>query len=179
VRVHRARERPASARRHGIPLTTPERTLLDLAAVLPQRELDRAVEQAKVLHLTTRAALLRCPSRRGIRALERALADEPRLTRSEAEQRLLELLRAADLPPPRTNVRVHGHEVDLLWPRERLIVEVDGFAFHSTREAFERDRRRDAALQARGYRVLRLTWRQIVHEPQLVVARVATLLAIP
>jgi very-short-patch-repair endonuclease len=90
---------------------------------------------------------------------------EPRLTRSEAERRLLELSRDARLPEPETNATVLGYEVDFLWREQRLIVEVDGFAFHSTRAAFERDRRRDALLQDAGFRVLRVTWGQIADEP--------------
>ncbi len=73
-------------------------------------------------------------------------------------------------------MRVHGYEVDLLWREQRLIVEVDGYAFHSGRAAFERDRRRDVALQAAGYRVVRVTWRQMTREPHAVVAMLATLL---
>jgi very-short-patch-repair endonuclease len=99
--------------------------------------------------------------------------DEPTLTRSEAEERLLALVRAARLPAPACNVRVRPYEVDFLWRAERLIVEVDGYAFHSTRAAFERDRRRDADLQARGFSVMRVTWRQLAHEPEAVVARLA------
>jgi very-short-patch-repair endonuclease len=72
-----------------------------------------------------------------------------------------------------TNVRVGGYEVDALWPAERLIVEVDGFAFHSARSSFESDRKRDAELTAAGYRVIRVTWRQLVEEPEAVVARLA------
>ena len=72
-----------------------------------------------------------------------------------------------------TNTRVAGHEVDLFWPANGLIVEVDGFAYHRTRVAFERDRRRDADLQACGHRVLRLTWRRITEEPHAVVALMA------
>ena len=64
----------------------------------------------------------------------------------------------------------------MLWRAERLVAEVDGYAFHSTRSAFERDRARDADLQARGLRVLRFTWRQIVDQPAVVVARVTQLL---
>ncbi len=86
---------------------------------------------------------------------------------------MLELIRAARLPAPRTNAHVNGYEVDLLWPEQRLIVEVDGFAFHSTRKAFERDRARDAQLQAAGYRVLRITWRQIQDEPEALIATLA------
>lgn len=83
------------------------------------------------------------------------------------------------LPRPEANAMVGRYEVDMLWRRQRLIVEVDGYAFHSGRAAFERDRRRDAALQAAGYRVVRFTWRQITLEPHAVVARLATLLNAP
>jgi very-short-patch-repair endonuclease len=110
-------------------------------------------------------------------ALRAVLQQEPSLTRSEAERRLLALIRAARLPPPRTNVRVGGFEVDMLWPAERLVVEIDGFAFHGGCAAFERDRRRDAQLLARGYRVLRITWRQLTREPHAVVATIAAALA--
>ena len=80
--------------------------------------------------------------------------------------------------PRYANVRVAGHEVDVLWPDAKLVVEVDGYAFHSTRAAFERDRRRDGELQAAGYRVLRLTWRQLADEPEAVVASLARTLAL-
>ena len=91
------------------------------------------------------------------------LQHEPSLTRSEAEIAFLELVRSAGLPAPETNVNVVGHEVDFLWREQKLIVEVDGFAYHSSREAFERDRRRDARLQAAGFRVIRFTYLQIVN----------------
>jgi very-short-patch-repair endonuclease len=103
--------------------------------------------------------------------------EQPQMTRSEAERRLLTLIERAALPRPRTNTRVGRYEVDALWPETRLIVEVDGFAFHGTRAAFERDRRRDADLTAMGFRVVRVTWRQLVDEPHLVVARLAGALA--
>ena len=72
---------------------------------------------------------------------------------------------------------VPGHEVDLLWQAERLVVEVDGFAFHGHRVAFEADRRRDATLVAAGYRVIRVTWRQLTEEPLAVVATLSAALA--
>ena len=75
-----------------------------------------------------------------------------------------------------TNRRVAGWEVDAFWPRHRLVVEVDGYAYHGNRAAFERDRRKDAALVAAGYRVVRVTWRQIADEPHVVVALLARLL---
>lgn len=167
----------------GIPVTAPGRTLLDLATQLPRRDLARAVEQAEILGLVQGdwldALLIRNPRHRGaaaLRAVTRA-AEAPAMTRSEAERRLLELVRAARLPPPRTNQRIHGHEVDFLWPRQRLIAEVDGFAFHSSRSSFERDRRRDAHLIANGHRVIRITWRQLTMEPESVVALLARALA--
>lgn len=77
---------------------------------------------------------------------------------------------------PRTNARVTGREVDFLWERERLVVEVDGWAWHSSRNRFENDRQRDAALAAAGYTVLRITWRRIKDEPLAVVAQIAFML---
>jgi very-short-patch-repair endonuclease len=102
----------------------------------------------------------------------------PPLTRSEAERRFLELVRAAQLPPPEVNVRVGRHEVDFLWREPGVVVEVDGFDFHSSRAAFERDRLRDTELGALGYRVMRVTWRQIVHCPHAMLVRIAQALAV-
>lgn len=169
LQIHRSRSLDAAVH-NGLPLTTPARTLHDLAPLLPQRELDRAVEETVIRGLARLEELTTRP------ALRRATIVEPQLTRSEAERRLQELIRAARLPRPQTNTRVAGWEVDALWPAHKLIVEVDGFAFHGTRAAFERDRRKDAALTAAGYRVVRITWRQIVDEPHAVVALLARLL---
>jgi very-short-patch-repair endonuclease len=164
-------------------VSTPARTLLDLATVTSADDLARAVEEARVLRLVTdaglRALLARHPRRAGTRALLHALAGEPRMTRSEAERRLLALIRRAGLPLPETNVRVLGDEVDVLWRRQRLVVEIDGFGVHGTRAAFERDRARDARMMAAGYRVLRVTWRQLEDEPEKVVALLAGVLAQP
>ena len=179
VHVHRvSRLHPSDARsRHGIPTTSPARTLLDLATQTPQRDLDRAVNEARVTKLASDTSLneqfSRYPRHRGKAALKRALQHEPAFTRREAERRLLELIRAARLPEPRTNAHVNGYEVDMLWPDQRLIVEVDSYTFHSSRAAFERDRRRDARHQAAGYRILRVTWRQIAHETTELVAILA------
>ncbi len=154
----------------GIPITTPARTLYDLAGVLDGRGLERALAEALALRLTTPQELRRLLARhpRGPGSPElRALLDrgEPARTRSEAEERLLDLVRRGKLPEPEVNVRVAGHQVDLLWRKQRLVVEVDGFAFHSSQLAFERDRRRDAELMAAGLRVMRVTWRRLQEEP--------------
>lgn len=180
IRVHRTTIHPADARtKHGIPVTSPARTLLDLAATV---EPARALNEAHVLRLVTDLSLdeqfSRYPRHRGTRALREATRPEPTLTRSEAERRALELIRRARLPEPATNVKVSGYEVDLLWRAERLIVEVDGYAFHSMRRSFEHDRRRDADLITSGYTVMRVTWRQIEREPEATAATLATALSL-
>jgi very-short-patch-repair endonuclease len=185
IRVHRIRhlDRRETRKLGGIPITSPARTILDLAAVVRRRELERAMAEAYARPLARRSELTsllaRRSSRPGTRAL-RALLDDgtPALTRSEAEERLLALIRSAELPAPETNIRIGRHEVDLVWRDQRLIVEVDGFRFHSSRSAFERDRRRDAELGTLGFRVMRVTWRQIVDEPEALIARLATALAV-
>jgi len=161
---------------HGIPLTSPARTLLDSASQLPTRELAAAVEQAQVKRLVTkhdlRATLDRAPSRAGAPAL-RALVDEPAFTRSEAERRLVALLRAAKLPPPAFNHVIEGLEVDAVWRVERVVLEFDSYEFHASRSAFERDRRRDSVLTRAGYLVLRTTWHELSAQPYALVARIA------
>src|SRR5262245_7378822 len=111
----------------------------------------------------------------GMPALRSLLGSESEkaFTRSEAEDRFLALIRKAQLTVPETNVRLRGHEVDFLWRHERVVVEVDGFAFHSSRRSFENDRWRDAAMTKSGMTVLRVTWRQIVQEPEATLGLVA------
>jgi very-short-patch-repair endonuclease len=169
LKVHRSSSLTAAVHL-GLPLTTVPRTLHDLAPVLSGYELERAVEEAVIRGLATPEELTTRP------ALRRAAIEEPQITRSEAERRLRRLIKAARLPRAATNVKVAGWEVDAFWPRERLVVEIDGFAYHGNRAAFERDRRKDAALVAAGYRVVRITWRQLVDEPHAVVALLARLL---
>jgi very-short-patch-repair endonuclease len=183
VRAHRA-PLPESdvTTRHGLRVTTPARTMLDVASSMPERALDRLVEEAQVQCLVTRdelvAAVAGGAGRHGVRKLAAVVgsADEPAFTRSEAERRLVELVRAAGLPQPRTNARVAGLEVDAVWTQQRLVVEVDGWTYHRTRAAFERDRSRDARLLIAGYRVYRITWRQLTREPERVIAMLGALL---
>ena len=183
IRVHRVRHLHPSdiTRRHDLPVTSPARTLLDLATILPPRELSRAINEAELQRRITpdslNAQFQRYPNHRGTAALRQDTNTDPARTRSEAERRMLELIRAARLPTPEANVQVAGYEVDLLWRPQRLIVEVDGFAFHSTRVAFERDRLRDADLLAAGYRVIRITWRRLTRQPEAVVASLAVALS--
>ena len=90
---------------------------------------------------------------------------------------MLDLIRQAELPTPQTNVRVEGYEVDLVWHPQRLVAEFDSWAFHSIRSSFEQDRRRDQRLVAAGWRIVRITWRQMTAQPEAVVATLATALA--
>ncbi|HEX8101132.1 MAG TPA: DUF559 domain-containing protein [Solirubrobacteraceae bacterium] len=179
VVVHQAPlPREDTTTRHAIPVTTPTRTILDLAAHAPTRDLENALAQAQVLRLINVDHLReRAQNRRGAAALRALLDDGPAFTRSEAERRLLQLIARAGLPKPRTNIWIAGHEVDTVWLSQKLVAEVDGFAFHAHRAAFERDRARDADLMAAGYRVLRFTWRQITRTPEAVAIRLANALA--
>jgi very-short-patch-repair endonuclease len=165
----------------GIPVTSPARTLLDLAAMLTTRELSDALEQAQIKRLVTKqevvATIDRSPRRPGAAALRVAGRDSA-FTRSQAERRLVFLLRAAKLPPPAFNARVEGFEVDALWWHERVVLEFDSYAFHATRVAFERDRRRTAALQRARYVVLRTTWNELTEASHALVARTAEALAL-
>jgi len=86
------------------------------------------------------------------------------------------LMNAAGLPVPVANAKVAGYTADFLWREQRVIVEVDGYQFHGHRAAFERDRRKDMALSAAGYRVIRITWWQLRDEPFAVVAHIARML---
>jgi very-short-patch-repair endonuclease len=169
----------------AIPITTPARTLYDLAATVRERELERALAEAFALGLIRRPQLLvlldRHTRRPGANRLRDLLDGDSRaaLTRSEAEERFLALTRKAGLHDPDANATVAGIEVDFVWRPERLVVEIDGHAFHSSDQRFENDRRRDAVLVAAGLRVMRVTWRQIVNEPEALLVRLAQALARP
>lgn len=170
------------ARHHGIPVTAVARTLLDLAEVVSVDQLRRAFEQAERLQVLSLGALHaacdRSPGRRGLRALGTLLAEghDPVELRSELERRFVALCGEANLPPPALNAMAAGHEVDALWPRQRLIVELDGYRFHRGRAAFERDRARDVDLHLAGYRVLRITSRRLDRDGAAVASAVWSLL---
>lgn len=184
IALHRVRRLHPDdrARREKVPVTSVPRTLLDLAEVLRSRELARAFEEAERLRLLDLRAIdalvQRSRGRRGLRPLRHLLADLAPAppVRSELERRFLELRHKHDLPAPAVNALVAGYEVDMVWRHERLVVELDGHAFHHTRAAFERDRRRDAALALAGYRVVRFTWLRIAREPAAVADVVKRLL---
>jgi very-short-patch-repair endonuclease len=158
------------------------RTLVDFAEQASTAELERALNEARVLHHISDTALARAIRRagrhHGAAKLAALLRQErgPGITRKEMERIFLGLIRRARLPLPETNADVLGRERDFYWPEHRLVVETDGWETHSTRAAFEDDRRRDAELTAAGYRVLRFTWRQITEEPEATIAILATAL---
>ena len=161
-----------------LPVTSPARTMLDIAAALPERDIEYVLEEGLAKRLLTEGAVAEVVARAGrhpgARRLARVLATRTgTLTESGAQRQLLELIRQSDLPMPQTERPLLGYRVDLLWPDLRLVVEVDGYQFHGTRGAFERDRSRDARLQAAGYLVIRFTARQIEHQPLAVLAQLA------
>jgi very-short-patch-repair endonuclease len=166
--------------RDGIPVTTVPRTLLDLATVVSTSQLERAVNEAEIRGLADPLSLpvlfARYPGRPGITALRRILGEPAVLIRSELEARFRRFLRKHRLPPPAWNVVVAGMECDCVWHERRLIVELDGRTPHDTALAFERDRARDRALIAAGWRVVRITWRQLRDQPGRVAADMRKLL---
>ncbi len=180
LRVHRVETLAARdlADKRGIPVTSPARAIVDFAATANSDELEHALTEAYANSLTDErrilAAIERVPNHAGV-ALLRAIIRQPggpQRTRSGGEQAMLRLIRGAGLPAPRTNYPVAGFSADFCWPDQRLIVEVDGYPFHSARAAFERDHRRDIVHKNAGYEVLRFTARQLEQEPLLVVAAI-------
>jgi very-short-patch-repair endonuclease/predicted transcriptional regulator of viral defense system len=160
----------------GIPITTVARTLLDLAAILDRQRLAKAINEAEVRGLSDRlslpALLERYPHRRGTRSLRAILADHRiglDIPRKDLEIEFLSLIDRRRLPRPEVNAWLtfgdRSFEVDCLWRAARLIVELDGRAVHGTAAAFEADRERDRLLLANGWRVMRVTWRQLMNDP--------------
>jgi uncharacterized protein DUF559 len=172
----------------GIPVTTVPRTLLDLAAVLPAHQVERAANEAQYQGHASRLSLAdmvdRYPRRQGIKTI-RAVLDQLQIgttiTRSELESRFLDFLRTTGLPLPSLNAWLHLRdrwiECDCVWQDQRLVVELDGHAAHHTRAAFERDRARDRALTTNGWRTVRVTWRQLHQEPEALAADLRKILS--
>jgi very-short-patch-repair endonuclease len=160
--IHRSRTLgpQSTAFTAGVRATTAARTLTDLRPGIGRELHDRATRRALDLGLISR---------------DPAISDTA-LTRSELERTFIRLLRRHRLPQPVVNARIGRYEVDFLWREQRLVVETDGFRYHGTRDAFERDRKRDADLQARGYRVLRVTHKQLRDSPRKVARSVNGLL---
>jgi len=171
-------------RRHGLTVTSPPRTILDLSFLLDEDELEAVAAEAAYWKLASdaelRAQVESNQGRRGVARLRRAidLPGGPRRTRSPAERKMLCLLRQASVTGFETNARIHGYEVDLLWREQRLAIEIDGYDAHSGRVAFERDRLKVATLNANGVTVMPITGRQIRDDRAGVLARLRSALAI-
>ena len=159
----------------GIPTTSVARTIVDLAGVVTRRELERALEQADHQHVLDVAAIGEVLSRiarpRGVRTLRALLkASLPQtVTRAEHEEAFLRLAARYDLPPFIMNqpVALGGGRyavIDVLFPIQRVALELDTYATHGTPLAFARDRRRDAELSALGYHPMRLTYADTTNE---------------
>lgn len=185
LRFHRAHLPPDEITIHaGIPITTVPRTLFDLAAVLSQRQLERAINEAEVLRLWDELSLdqllHRYPRHKGSRAVRAALHQRragATVTKSELEEMFLRLVDDAGLPRPEINVHVEGFEVDAVWRGARLVVELDGRDTHGTAASFERDRERDRVLVVAAWRPVRITYRQMRDTPRAVQTDMRRLLA--
>ena len=179
IRLHRSRSLDArdTTSHQGIPITSVPRTVLDLAATVSSDRLKRALAQAQRLqvydHRAITDVIARSNGHRGTGVLAKATSrNDPKWTRNDYEAWFLALVREAGLPEPLVNESLAAPDhppivPDFCWPTYRLVVETDGWETHRTRAAFEADRRRDAALQAEGWRVLRFTY----HEPRATIQR--------
>lgn len=166
----------------GIPVTAVPRTLLDLAATVRFDRLERVIERADELRLFDLGPvddlLARSAGHSGLGPLRRAISlyTPPAFTRSNLERRFLGLVEAAGLPRPSTGFNELGYELDFYWPQERFAVELDTFATHGTREAFERDRLRQEDLKLAGIEIVRVTGRRLERESPQVIERLRRLL---
>ena len=181
IRVHRVERIPAidRCRRRGIPVTSPIRTLIDLALCLTAAELERSINDADKLGLVDPDALMRAvelrPHRRGVGALRAVLGkDTFALTDSDLERSFLRLVHGAGLPTPLTQRWVNGFRVDFFWPELDLIVETDGLRYHRTPHQQSKDRARDQRHAAAGLVVLRFTHFQVAFEADRVKAILRT-----
>jgi very-short-patch-repair endonuclease len=180
IRIHQTRSLDAAdvTILHGVPVTTVARTLVDLAGAVPHDQLVRAGKQAERQRIFDLNAVEEPMARTrgrigpGHRALREAIAEcaafAGDVTRSALEEAFLRLVRRHGLPWPSTNALVEGLEGDAVWRTERVAVELDGWQDHRTRHAFQRDRERDAALTAAGWRVVRFTHHDVTRRPDRV-----------
>jgi very-short-patch-repair endonuclease len=164
----------------GIPITTVPATLVSLAAILPEEVLGRACHDAGVKYGTTpgqvRTLLERRPNQSGAGKLRRIMEGDDPITIGKLERGFLNLLRRAGLPLPVTNRRAGSRRVDCRWPEVRLTVELDGYRYHNSRHAWERDRQREREARARGDEFRRYTWADVYEEPAATVAELRRLL---
>jgi very-short-patch-repair endonuclease len=162
----------------SIRTTTVARTLVDLAGRLSLDDLARAGHEAQVRYRIKASAVdaairLGIAGAANLRAIFHGDAD---VVLSRLERRFLDLLRSEGLPLPRTNRLAGGRHVDCRWPAQRLTVELDGYRYHSTRHAWEQDRRREREARARGDEFRRFTYGDVVEDRTLMLAELHALL---
>jgi hypothetical protein len=180
IKVHRSRTlaRRDVTRQLGIRVTTPARTVLDNAPRLTGKRLSRFVNDAlrtPYLHVAELADVLnRNPNHPGTKRV-RPFVRKP--TNSPLEDDFLEFAKRYGLPTPETNTHLLGYEIDVFYPRERVIVEVDGHDYHSDRDSFERDRRRDVVMLEAGIVTVRITDERMKHEAEQEAQRLLAILA--
>ena len=170
--VHRSSTFTADQRttEAGIPVTTPARTIVDLAARGDRRAVERLFDQAEYLRLFDLPQLERAATAgtRGaalVRTVLRTYAALMALTESELEEQFLRLCDRHGIPRPETQVWIGPDRVDFLWRAQRLVVETDGRRWHAGIHAWDRDARRDVRLPRRGLRVVRVSYVRVVEEP--------------
>ena len=168
--------------RDGLPITTVARTILDLAAAgLRARPLELAIDQAyrarRIDFADLHELLARHPGRPGAPLVRAVLASyRPRDTRSRLEELLDALCARHGLPRPQVDTVVAGRVRDFAWPRQRLVVEADSYAWHRSPAVFSDDRERDVELTLAGWHTLRFTWAQVTERPGYVREAIAAAL---
>jgi very-short-patch-repair endonuclease len=176
----RPRSAPDITRHQGVAVTTPARTLLDSAPRLSDKALTRTVNDAflsRYLHDAALAEIVdRHPRHHGARRLRRFVAPSTGPTRSQLEDEFLNFCQRYQLPQPEMNVLVAGYLVDALFRAEGLIVELDGYEFHSGHASFERDRNRDADTLLAGLPTVRITWARMTSSAPREADRLAAIL---
>jgi len=157
--------------RSGIPVTSPARTVVDLAHDLAEEDLERVLREAWFRQLITVGALRDALTRRPSRALGELL-DDLNPTQSKLEDAFLRLCRRHGIPRPRAQVRGARRRPDFVWHDARLVVEVDSWSAHSSPHAFQADRTLSNTVQLAGWTILRFTYRDVTRRSELVAAQV-------
>ncbi len=172
IATHRASLAPQDRAIHrAIPVTSPARTLVDLAHLLHRDELVRALREAMFRRLYDRAAIQDALTRRPSKALAQLLT-EASVTQSMLEDRFLEICARHRLPAPQTQHRIGAKRYDFAWPQQRVVVETDSWLAHGTPYAFQADRAQTNALQLAGWLVLRFTWADLTRRGRTVAVSV-------
>ncbi len=185
VRGVRTRRRPLLVRKQafthrGVPVLSVPAVLVDLAGLMRDADLARACHEAGVGFGTTpndvETILDRYPRSRGAASLRRVMTGETKVSLSRLESRFLRRLLDERLPLPQTNRPAGGRRVDCRWPEQRLTVELDSYRYHSSRHAWEADRRREREARLRGDEFRRFTWADVSEDPGYMLAELRSLL---